>query len=332
MLPLKRHKRDHHMKKTISALFLLLFILIVTCAYQKSATIYTNSLAEHPTPMDVIETDTLIVIKETANTVVAPVKEKAVAAKTIEKQIEVKTVVQSEKETPKPPISESTREETDTLIVIKESANTVVAPVKEKAVAAKTIEKQTEVKTVVKSAPKLPISESTKEEEAAEKTLLAKLKSAVLKRLQFLDIKIEEETEQSKPVLETQNHQVVKDLLPKVEHNTSEEESKPVALENVSQPAIENISLTVTYNTSEEEIVDHLVEALKQQDLAFKNRDKFLLEIEALIEKALDDRNAAIAHRKKEGLALKKTQKVLLNERDLNTKKIPEPYTINPGE
>ena len=98
------------MKKTISALSLLLFILIVTCAYQKSATIYANSLEEHPTPMDVIETDTLIVIKESANTVVAPVvvapvKEKAVAAKTIEKKIEVKTVVESEKETPKPPIS-----------------------------------------------------------------------------------------------------------------------------------------------------------------------------------------------------------------------------------
>ena len=268
------------MKKTILALFLLLFILIVTCAYEKSATIYSNSLAEHPTPMDVIETDTLIVIKEAANTVVAPVKEKAVVAKTIEKQIEAKTVVQSKKETPRPPLSESTREE-----------------------------------------------------EEAEKTLLAKLKSAVLKRLQSFDTKTEEEekTEQSKPVIETQNHQEVKDLLPKVAHTTSEEESKPVALENASA-AIENISLTVTYNTSEEEIVDHLVEALKQQDLAFKNRDKFMLEIEELIKRALDDRCVAISHRKKEELALKKTQKVLLDERDLNTKKIPEPYTINPGE
>jgi len=279
MLPLTRHKKGQSMKKTISALFLLLFILIVTCAYQKSATIYSNSLAEHPTPMDVIETDTLIVIKESANTGVAPVKEKAVAAKTIEKQIEVKTVVQSEKKT-----------------------------------------------------PKLPISESTKEEAEAEKTLLAKLKSAVLKRLQSFATKIkEEETEQNKPVLETQNHQEVKDLLPKVVHNTSEEESKPVALGNASA-AIENIALTVTYNTSEEEIVDHLVEALRNQELAFKNRDKFMLEIEALIQRALDDRCAAIAYIKSEELALEKTQKVLLDERDLNTKKIPEPYTINPGE
>ena len=267
------------MKKTISALSLLLFILIVTCAYQKSATIYANSLEEHPTPMDVIETDTLIVIKEPANTVVAPVKEKAVVAKTIEKQIEVKTLVESEKETPKPPISESTRED-----------------------------------------------------EESEKTLLAKLKSAVLKRLQSFDTKTkEEETEQSKAVPETQNHQEVKDLLPKVAQHTSEEESKPVALENASA-VIENISLTVTYNTSEGEIVDHLVEALRQQELAFKNRDKFMLEIEALIKRALDDRWVAIAYRKKEELALEKTQKVILDERDLNTKKIPKPYTINPGE
>ena len=104
-----------------------------------------------------------------------------------------------------------------------------------------------------------------------------------------------------------------------------------MALENTSA-VIEDISLTVTYNTSEGEIVDHLVEALKQQDQAFKNRDKFMLEIEALIKRALDDRWVAIAYRKKEELALEKIQKVILDERDLNTKKIPEPYTINPGE
>lgn len=252
------------MKKTISALSLLLFLLIVTCAYQKSATIYANSLAEHPAPMDVIETDTLIVIKKSANTGLAPVKAKAPVEKTIEKQIEVKTLVESEEET--------------------------------------------------------------------EKTLLAKLKSAVLKRLQSFNTKIkEEEMEQSKALPETQNHQEVKDPLPKVTQSTSEEESRPVAPENASA-VIENISLTVTYNTSEGEIVDHLVEALKQQDLAFKNRDKFLLEIEALIKRALDDRWVAIAYRKKEELALEKTQKVILDERDLNTKKIPEPYTINTGE
>lgn len=267
------------MKKTISALSLLLFILIVTCAYQKSATIYANSLAEHPTPMDIIETDTLIVIKESTNIVVAPVKEKAVVAKTIEKQTEVKTVVESKKETPKP-----------------------------------------------------PISESIKEEEEAEKTLLAKLKSAVLKRLQSFDTKIkEEETAQSTAVLKTQDHSGTYKKSKIFHPNTSKEESKPVALENVSA-VIEDISLTVTYNTSEEEIVDHLVEALKQQDQAFKNRDKFLLEIEALIKSALDDRYVAIAHRKKEELALEKMQKVILEERELNTKKIPEPYTINPGE
>ena len=272
------------MKKTISALSLLLFILIVTCAYQKSATIYANSLEERPTPMDVIETDTLIVIKESANNVVAPV---------------------------------------------------VVAPVKEKAVAAKTIEKQTEVKTLVESekeTPKPPISESIQEEEEAEKTLLAKLKSAVLKRLQSFDTKIkDEETAQSTPVLKTQEHSGTYKKSKIFHPNTSKEEGKPMALENTSA-VIEDISLTVTYNTSEGEIVDHLVEALKQQDQAFKNRDKFMLEIEALIKRALDDRWVAIAYRKKEELALEKTQKIILDERDLNTKKIPKPYTINPGE
>ena len=279
MLPLKRHTKGPSMKKTISALSLLLFILIVVCAYEKSHTIYAKSVKEHTTPVHNTETASVIVIEKSIETVISPVKEKTVAAKTIEKQIEVKTIAQSERKT-----------------------------------------------------PKLPISKSTKEEKEEEETLLAKLKSAVLKRLQSFDTKMkEEETEQSKAVPETQDHQEVKDPSVKMTQHTSEEKGKPVALENGSA-VIEDISLAVTYNTSEEEIVDHLVEALKQQDLAFKNRDKFLLEIEALIKRALDDRYVAIAHRKKEELELKKIQKVILEERDLNIKKIPEPYTINPGE
>lgn len=280
MLPLTRHnKRDLSMKKTILALFLLLFILIVTCAYEKSHTIYAKTAKEHTSPVHNTETASVIVIEKSIETVTSPVKEKIVVAKTIEKQIEVKTIAQSESKT-----------------------------------------------------PNLPISESTKEEKEEEETLLAKLKSAVLKRLQSSDTNMkEEETEQSNPGIKTQDHQEVKVPSVNVTRHTSEEKSKPAAQKKVSD-GIENISLTVTYNTSEEEIVDHLVEALKQQDLAFKNRDKFLLEIEALIERALDERNAAIAHRKQEELALKKIQKVILEERDLNTKKIPEPYTINPGE
>lgn len=267
------------MKKTILALFLLLFILIVTCAYEKSHTIYAKTAKEHTAPVHNTETASVIVIEKSIETVTSPLKEKNVLTKTIEKQIEVKTIAQSERKT-----------------------------------------------------PKLPISESTEEEKAEEETLLAKLKSTVLKRLQSSDTKIKEEkTEQSKPVLKTQDHQESKDPSVKVTEHRSEKKSKPAELENDSA-VIENISLTVTHNTSEEEIVDHLVEALKQQDLAFKNRDKFLLEIEALIKRALDDRYVAIAHRKKEELALKKIQKVILEERDLNTKKIPEPYTINPGE
>jgi len=269
------------MKKTIQALFVLLFILIVVCAYVKSHTIYEKNAKEHTSPVHNTETVSVTAVEKSIETVktpvavVSPVKEKTVAAKPIEKQIEIKTIAQSEKET-----------------------------------------------------PKLSISESTEEEKEEEETLLSKLKSAVMKRLQSSDTKTEEETVQSKPLLETSEHQEVKD--PSVKH-TSEAISKPVASENTSA-AIENIALTVTYNTSEEEIVDHLVEALKQQDQAFKDRDKFLSEIEALIEKALEDRNAAIAHRKKEDLALVKTQKTILDERDLNTKKIPAPYTINPGE
>jgi len=265
--------------------------------------IYAKTAKAHTVPVHA---------SETASVVVA---EKIIIAKTVVKTHEVKTLIQSkqptppqtEKNTPKP----QNVTETDTVITSKKPAKTPVIPAKEKTIVAKTVEKKVEVKTVVQDekplsiqTPKRALSEGTKEEEEAEKTLLSKLKSAVLKRLRSRDQEEEEKfLEASKPA--------VSENTPSVPENT---------------PAvIENISLTVTYNTSEEEIIDHLVEALKQQDLAFKNRDKFMLEIEALIKRALDDRFIAIENRKK-------AHKIRLEERDIVSKTIIPTYTINPGE
>lgn len=256
------------MKKTILALFLLLFILIVTCAYEKSHTIYAKSAKEHTAPVHNTETASVAVVEKSVKPVTPTVKEKIIVAKTIEKKIEVKTAVQSEH----------------------------------------TPSAQTE-----KSIPKPLVTESTATEKEEEKTLLAKLKSAVLKRLHSDDTETkEEESKQSTSVNTSENQEAQK---------------KSTAPSFVKVPSQE-----ITHNTSEEEIIDHLVLALKNQDLALKNRDKLELEIEALIKRALDDRCTAIAHRKKEALALEKTQKALLEERDQLSKKIPQPYTITPGE
>ena len=260
------------MKKTIFALFVLLLLLIVTCVYQKTSIIYSNSAGKHITPPNVIETDTLIASKASAKTPIIPEKEETIVAKIIEKKIEVKAAVKSE----------------------------------QPATA------QAEKKTAK------PVSTQSVEEEGKEQTLLSKLKAAVMKRLRSSDQEAEEKfLEESKAV---------------APENTPVTPEKTPAIIKSTPAVIETMALTVTYNTSEAEIVDHLVEALKNQDLAFKNRDTFLLEIEALIKRALEDRFIAIENRKKEEQVLDKAQKVLLEEREIVSKNIPQTYTITPGE
>jgi len=306
------------MKKTILALFVLLFILIVTCAYEKSHTIYAKTAKEHTAPAHTPETAPIVVVEE------------IIIAKTVEKKDEVKTLIQSKQPTP-PQTEKNTPKpqdvtETGTVIASKEPAKTPVIPAKEKTIVAKTVEKKVEVKAVVQDeqpvsiqTPKRALSEGTKEEAVVvEQTLLSKLKDAVIKRLHSSEQKAEEKfLEESRPAAQ-ENAPVVIENAPVAQENTLE------VIEN-TPAVIENISLTVTYNTSEEEIVDHLVEALKNQEQAFKNRDKFMLEIEALIKRALDDRFIAIENRKK-------AHKVRLEEREIVSKTITPIYTINPGE
>jgi hypothetical protein len=258
------------MKKTIFALFVLLLLLMVTCVYQKTSIIYSNSAEKHIIPADIIETDTLIASKVSAKTLIIPVKEKIIVATTVEKKIEVKAAVESEE-----PASADTE---------KNIPEPVVTQSNEK--------------------------ESEKEEVVEEQTLLSKLKAAVMKRLRTSDQKAEEKFLEESKAPAQESHASI--------------ENTPAVIEKVPV-VIETIALTVTYNTSEEEIVDHLVEALRNQDLAFKNRDKFMLEIEAVIKRALEDRFIAIENRKK-------AQQVLLEERDIVSKNIPQTYTIIPGE
>lgn len=253
------------MKKTIFALFVLLLLLMVTCVYQKTPILYANSAGKHITPPDVIETETVIVVKESVKTPIIPVKEKITVAKTIEKKSEVKTLVQRE---------QSTLAQTE------------------------------------KNTPKPVLTQNSDLEEEEEQTLLSKLKAVVLKRLRTNDQEAEE--------------RYLEERKPAISENAPASEKTPAV--------IEDISLTVTCNTSEEEIINHLVEALRNQDLAFKNRDKFLLEIEALIKRALEDRFIAIENRKKEDQVLDKAQKVLLEERETVSKNVPKTYTITPGE
>ena len=80
------------------------------------------------------------------------------------------------------------------------------------------------------------------------------------------------------------------------------------------------------------EEIDTLMQALKEREDAFKNRDEFELHLQQLIKQALENRSAAIAHMNKEELHLLELQKELLKKRDIAYEKIGQTNTPTSGE
>ncbi len=78
--------------------------------------------------------------------------------------------------------------------------------------------------------------------------------------------------------------------------------------------------------------IDTLVQALKEREVALKNRDEFELHIQQLINQALEDRSAAIAHMNQEELRLIELQKELLKTRDIAYDKIGQTNIPRSGE
>lgn len=80
------------------------------------------------------------------------------------------------------------------------------------------------------------------------------------------------------------------------------------------------------------EEIDTLMQALKDREVAFKNRDKFELHLQQLIKQALENRSTAITHMNKEELHLIEVQKELINARDLTYNKINQTNNPTSGE
>lgn len=81
-----------------------------------------------------------------------------------------------------------------------------------------------------------------------------------------------------------------------------------------------------------EEIVDYVMWALENRNIALANRDKVVLRIEELVKKILDERLQTIEKRDNRMLALEKQQQETLDARDIMYKKILQTNTIHTGE
>lgn len=109
--------------------------------------------------------------------------------------------------------------------------------------------------------------------------------------------------------------------------------SKPVAKQEI--PTITTAPpapVPVLAKKKDIEEIDALMQALKNREIAFQNRDKFELYIQRLIKQALDDRTIAISHMNNEELHLIELQKELLKTRDSAYEKIGQPNNPTSGE
>jgi len=100
--------------------------------------------------------------------------------------------------------------------------------------------------------------------------------------------------------------------------------------EVIQTPVIKQETSAATQKDIEE--IDALMQALKEREVAFKNRDEFELHLQELINRALENRSAAIAHMNKEGLHLIELQKELLKARDIAYDKIGQTNNLTSGE
>jgi len=101
---------------------------------------------------------------------------------------------------------------------------------------------------------------------------------------------------------------------------------------SVPKPVTTDKTKPVTQNAEEKEIVDYLMWALKNRDIALKNRDEVEARIQELITKALNDRKVVLEERSKNKIALEKLQTEQINARDASYESVTNPKTTNQGE
>ena len=104
---------------------------------------------------------------------------------------------------------------------------------------------------------------------------------------------------------------------------------KPIAKQ---KPSPVTVPSPATTKPNDIEKIDSLMQALKERETAFKNRDEFELHLQELIKQALENRSTAIAHMNREELHLLELQKELLKTRDIAYDKIGQTNTPTSGE
>jgi len=119
----------------------------------------------------------------------------------------------------------------------------------------------------------------------------------------------------------------------KVPAITTKKENTPnPAVTEKSNPESTLKAEPVTQSAAEKEIVDYIMWALKNREIALKNRDEVVARIQELVTKALNDRQVVLEERSKNEVALEKMQTELIDARDASYESVINPKTTNQGE
>jgi len=119
-----------------------------------------------------------------------------------------------------------------------------------------------------------------------------------------------------------------------IKSNSTSAQKAPIAVKKEVHESKDMKSNTVakTQEKSEKELVDYLMWALKNRDIALKNRDEIEARIQDLITQALNDRKIVIEERSKNEIILDQLQIELIDARDTSYENITNPKTTTKGE
>ncbi|WP_309498030.1 hypothetical protein [Sulfurovum sp.] len=170
--------------------------------------------------------------------------------------------------------------------------------------------KPVEVKPLVETKPAVVHTPVTETEDTVKKE--AKEKPSI------------ESTDKTKPVRKNAEEKAL--VLPK---ETSA--PKVVTAEKSSTESTNEIQ-PATHNAADKEIVDYIMWALNNRDIALKNRDEVEARIHELITKALNDRKVVLDERSKNEVVLEKQQTELIDARDADYESVINPKTTTKGE
>jgi len=142
---------------------------------------------------------------------------------------------------------------------------------------------------------------------------------------------------ENKPVVKTEKtveKEAKVDASPATEKSTPAPKVPAVMTKetNTPKPVVTEKTNPVTQTAGEKEIVDYIMWALNNRDIALKNRDEVEARIQELVTKALNDRKVVLEERSKNEVALEKLQTELIDARDASYESVINPKTTNQGE